>query len=207
MATNVWPVSLPTAMRIRDLNGAFGDGMIRTQMDAGPAKQRPRSTAAPKPYSGSLIMSGTQLQTLVAFHQTTLSMGSDEFEWKDPLTGSAAMVRFTSTPRVVSLAPLASGAEQWQVNVDIEVMPSAVNPSLPEDVEAPHPDYTEWGPWFRAFDSAPPPAGEVDAAFAGTDVASGSASDGGGGGTLPDVGYGNWGGAAGSQGHNIIVPA
>ncbi|MCK6475317.1 MAG: hypothetical protein L6Q35_00630 [Phycisphaerales bacterium] len=202
---NVWPVSLPTAMRIRDLNGAFGAGMIRTQMDAGPAKQRPRFTAAPAPYSGSMLMSGTQLQTLLSFYRTTLVMGADSFEWTDPLTGSAAMVRMTAPPRVTSLAPLAGGDEQWQVNLDIEVLPDAVSPAVPGDQAAAHPEYFEWGPWYHAFDASP--AGEVDPAFAGTDAAALGSNQDGGGGMDPHLVFASMGGAPGHNGADVIVPA
>jgi len=50
-------------------------------------------------------------------------------------------------------------------------------------VSAPHPEYSEWGPWYRAFDAAP--AGETDPAFAGTGhdgaVLGGGQGDSGGG--------------------------
>lgn len=205
MASNVWPVSLPTAMRIRDLNGAFGDGMIRTQMDAGPAKQRPRFTAAPAPYSGSMLMSGTQLQTLLSFYRTTLVMGADSFEWTDPLTGSAAMVRMTAPPRVTSLAPLAGGDEQWQVNLDIEVLPDAVSPAVPGDQAAAHPEYFEWGPWYHAFDASP--AGEIDPAFAGTDPSLLGGGQDTGGGMDPHLEWAAAGGTPGYSGGDVINPA
>lgn len=201
--TSVWPVSLPTSMRIRDLSGAFGAGVIRSTMDAGPAKQRARFTAAPAPYTGSMLMTGTQVQTLLAFHRTTLSMGADSFEWTDPLTGSAAMVRMTREPQVAAAAPLASGDEYWHVQLSIEVLPDQVNPSTPEDAQAPHPDYYEWGPWYHAFEA--PPAGEVDAAFSGTDVVDGSV--GGTGGMDHTSAGAGWGGTGMSSGHSVIVPA
>lgn len=155
--------------------------MIRTQMDAGPAKARRRFSAAPIPHTGTILVTGDQLATLWSFWTDSIASGAEAFEWLDPRTGNAAIVRFTELPRVAPRAPRSPTA-YWRVELSIEVMPAAVNPARPEDILPPSPELAEWGPWFHALD--PAPAGEVDAAFRGTsvpDTSPGGGGDDGGG--------------------------
>lgn len=160
----VWPPSLPQELRIADHGATFPLGAIRTQMDAGPAKVRKRFTAAPVPHTGSLLVTGTQLQTLWDFWTDSLGMGADEFEWVDPRTGDAAMVRFTEPPRTNPRAPRAAG-RYWNVTLSIEVMPSAVSPADPDVANTAADEDATWGPWYRNLEGAP--ADEIDPAFRG----------------------------------------
>lgn len=164
MSSIVWPVSLPQELRIADHAATFPSGAIRTQMDAGPAKVRKRFTAAPVPHSGSLLVTGTQLQTLWDFFTDSLQMGAEEFEWVDPRTGDAAMVRFTEPPRTAPRAPRGS-SNYWRVDLSIEVMPSAVSPSDPDVANTAADEEATWGPWYRNLEGAP--ADEIDPAFRG----------------------------------------
>lgn len=175
----VWPAELPTTMLYRNVSGQLQRGSVRTQMDAGPAYTRARFTAAPRPYSGSLMMTGDQLATFDSFWRDTLKMGSLPFEWYDPRNGnSAELVRFTSEPRISPLAPFANGAERWSVQVELEVLPELVAPNRPDEFLGGSVEILEWGPWFHAFDASP--AGAVDAsAAAGQGVDAKGASGGG----------------------------
>lgn len=202
MSSVVWPDSLPQNIRVADHDASFPEGWVRTQMDNGPAKVRARFTAAPENHSSSLLMDSDQLQTFMDFWKSSIRMGSLPFEWTDPRTGTAAMVRFTAKPTYGARTPRMVTAGVWEIQVAIEVLPDAVNPARPEDVLPPDTELGEWGPWYHAFD--PSPAGEVDAAFMGTTPDLGIASGGGdsGGGGISN--QGGWGGVPGASSGHVI---
>lgn len=174
----VWPVSLPQELRIADHAVTFPNGIIRTQMDAGPAKVRRRFSSAPVPHRGSIVVDGTQFETLWLFFTDSTRMGAEAFEWVDPRTGNAAMVRFLEQPQATPLAPRADVAK-WTVTLAIEVLAAAVSPASPDPGNADVTEEVAWGPWYRAFEESP--AGEVDPSFRGASIESASSSGGDGG--------------------------
>lgn len=91
----LWPVSLP---QLQSADAKFGrkDNVIRTEMDDGTVKQRLATTKAIRTFTTTLELTGTQLATFEAF----LDDGARvlPFEWTDPVTDTAVMVKFLSLP-------------------------------------------------------------------------------------------------------------
>lgn len=114
-----WPAGLPPVLRLEGLTNRLPVGVIRTAMETGPAKQRPRFTAAPEPLSGSLLLTREQTLLLDTFWQVTLAMGALSFNWIHPRTLEEAEMRFIATT-----APEYSPADGlWVVRLELEVLP------------------------------------------------------------------------------------
>jgi len=89
-----WPVGLPAMFTINGLSGEEPDVNIREDTDIGPAKVRPRYTAASEPMSGQLLLGVDQLASFRSFYRSTLYRGSLPFYWLDPRDASLALFRF-----------------------------------------------------------------------------------------------------------------
>lgn len=99
MAT--WPATLPQTLLQDGYREALPRNKVRTEMDAGPAKQRRRYTAAVRPLTGCQNLTTTQVAALKDFHNTTLLGGTLPFDWADPIPGSGLMsFRFVSEPSI-----------------------------------------------------------------------------------------------------------
>ena len=80
----LWPHVLPQQLLVEGYGEQLSNQLIRTEMDAGPAKVRRRFTAAPRPVSGSIIVSPAQLVFFRAWYYNVLLGGSLRFGWTDP---------------------------------------------------------------------------------------------------------------------------
>lgn len=116
---DVWPASLPQKLLVEGYSEGLADGRLISQMDAGPAKVRRRSSAMPRPLQGSMIMTSAQLATMRTFVNTTLIGGSLPFDFPDPATGATLLVRCAgSVPALTNL-----GGAYWNVSLDLEILP------------------------------------------------------------------------------------
>lgn len=113
-----WPSGLPDYLQIDSANLTYGDGTIRSSMDVGPAKVRRRTSSAPDLVTGTQYLNATQVGTLQSFFKTTCAYGSLSFDWKHPVTRSAAVMRFVSPP---SLTPI--GGNLWRAEYVLEILP------------------------------------------------------------------------------------
>ena len=119
-----WPATLPDDWILDGASGAFGDNTLRSQPDVGPPKLRRRSTAMPDRFSGSLLMTTTQIGYLDTFYKTTLGGGSLPFDWLHPVTGASASFNFVGPPQYQPIDGYAAGGEQyWRVHLNLEVLP------------------------------------------------------------------------------------
>jgi len=115
-----WPASLPQRLHQQGFNYQAPQGGIRTEMETGKPYQRRRFTAAVEPFSGQMYLDKTQYQTLLAFWENTLGMGSLEFDWVHPITEEAASIRFVAnSPFSISVA----SGEVYTVKLNFEVVP------------------------------------------------------------------------------------
>jgi len=119
MAT--WPTTLPQSLHQNGFQYRVPDGSIRTDMDTGKAFQRRRYTAAVEPFSGKIWVTQAQYASLLDFWKNTTAMGSLEFDWKHPITGDPATIRFISN-EPLSVKPLSG--DQYEVNLNLEVIPN-----------------------------------------------------------------------------------
>lgn len=121
-----WPASLPQSLD-GPIQKRRDSGMIRSDMDTGPAKQRRRFTAVVKYYSGSMLMTGDQVATFEAFYSDELGEGALSFDGlENPETGSTTgSMRFREDPEFTSVHGAANAGDRlWRVNMEIEVLPS-----------------------------------------------------------------------------------
>lgn len=115
-----WPATLPQKLHVQQWRMTMPDGAARQDMDAGPAYQRRRFSAAPEIHRGKMWLDLTQWQTLRTFWVDELGMGAVPFDWQHPLTGAAAEVQFDTSqpPRVTGITGV-----QYEVTMVIEVLP------------------------------------------------------------------------------------
>ncbi|MDR1575600.1 MAG: hypothetical protein LBS37_06300 [Treponema sp.] len=93
--TNItYPAALPP-VRSSGFQSRYQDPVIRTQMDAGPVKQRLRYTAAPKHFTVSIIVDETQREIFEAWFSETLGFGTLRFVMENPQTLQPEEFRFT----------------------------------------------------------------------------------------------------------------
>lgn len=93
-----WPASLPPTPLAAGYADTPPDNVLRTQMDAGPAKLRRRTTAAVRPLVAPLLLTSAQVATLDTFYSSTLEDGALAFDWTHPRTGAAISCRFLQPP-------------------------------------------------------------------------------------------------------------
>ena len=117
MTSITWPVSLPQVMRLDGLSGKKKSNVIRTTMDAGPAKARRRYSVTTKTFEGSVILNGTQRAILESWHDNTLGNGALRFTMKDPQTLKVCEFRFTD-----DYTEDQSGDGLWIINLPLEKM-------------------------------------------------------------------------------------
>jgi hypothetical protein len=90
-----YPASLP-AVRASGFQAQYQDPVIRTQMDAGPAKQRLRHTAAPKRFAATIVVDEAEREIFEAWHKETLGFGTLRFAMENPQTLDLEEFRFTA---------------------------------------------------------------------------------------------------------------
>lgn len=114
-----WPASLPQSFS-PGVQESAQDGVLRTEMDAGPAFVRRRYSAVATMFQGAMILTTAQVATLEAFYRTTLAGGSDTINWDHPRTGGSAELRFVSPPQYQA----ADAAKRyWRANLSLEILP------------------------------------------------------------------------------------
>ena len=96
MTAIAYPENLPP-IRASGFSAQYKDPVIRTPMDAGPVKQRLRYTAAPKQFTGSIIVDEAERSLFETWFTKTLGFGALRFAMKNPETGNTEEFRFTKT--------------------------------------------------------------------------------------------------------------
>lgn len=113
-----WPSTLPTAPLLEDFHELPPETAIRTDMDAGPAKLRQRTTAAVGALQISYLLSKTQTATLDSFYTATLFGGTGAFTYTHPRTGAMVSCRFTAPPEYTAV-----NGNYFKVTLTLEVLP------------------------------------------------------------------------------------
>jgi len=116
----VWPSQMPSpADDDLSLSGPR-DAVIRTSMSVGPAKTRPRVTAAPRSVPLSFLpVSAATLAVFEDFVETDLSMGALAFDMDHPVTGATRQFRFLDPEYSVEKV----GTDAFQITVSLELLP------------------------------------------------------------------------------------
>tara|TARA_E500000318_G_scaffold57385_1_gene53276 strand:- start:1357 stop:1707 length:351 start_codon:yes stop_codon:yes gene_type:complete len=114
MAT--WPATLPQYVLIDGFRQTQQPNKLRSTVDVGEAKMRPRSTRKIKRFQCSILISNdTQYDTLENFYDATLSQGTLTFDWVNPITQDAATFRFVGE---VEYSP--AGPQQSVASFELE---------------------------------------------------------------------------------------
>lgn len=114
-----WPASLPQSILIDGFDMKAGQQMLRSDMDAGPAKQRRRFSAYFTNINGKILVTTTQLDTLRSFFDLDLQGGSLEFNWVHPISNTAAVMRFVEE---YSVTPISG--DKFFVMLRLEILPT-----------------------------------------------------------------------------------
>lgn len=116
----IWPASLPQSPQ-KGFTETGGVLVIRTPMDAGPAKQRRRGQR-PQIMQVSFVMTTAQVSQLESFVKDTIK-GTARFGFTHPRTQAIAEVRIVPQNggemyNITYLAP-----EYWNVSLQLEILP------------------------------------------------------------------------------------
>ena len=122
MAIPTWPTinNFPQVPQ-KGFTESVGVNIVRSNMDAGPAKQRKRG-GRPSSMDLSFIMTTAQTQTLETFIQTDLA-GVKRFSFKHPRLGTTIEVRIVpqGEDEFFRLQYLAPG--YWTTSLKFEILP------------------------------------------------------------------------------------
>lgn len=112
-----WPSDLPQCFLRDNFTFELPNNSIRTDMDSGATFQRPRYTGIPQVYEGSMLFTPEQLESFRSFWREDMVYGTQELEWRDPVTGEKGVFRFVSddTPKVQR-----DSARKWRVTFKVE---------------------------------------------------------------------------------------
>lgn len=115
--TNIkWPDSLPQVLILDGLNAKKRSSVVRTKMDAGPAKQRRRYTVSHKDFKGSIVVTENQREILEDWYDNVLGGGVLRFVMKDPQTLLPGEFRFKEHYDEDSLDG------KWRITMELEKM-------------------------------------------------------------------------------------
>lgn len=114
----IWPANLPQRFLAAGYSETMPDNVLRTQMDQGPDKVRRKSTDGVWEFSGTMRMTGVQLESFLDFYRDTLKEVA-KFNFPHPRKGTPIMVRFAKAP---SYQPV-SASGPWDVSIAIEQSP------------------------------------------------------------------------------------
>lgn len=121
MAT--WPPTVPSVLQNSGYSHDAESGVIRTDMDTGPAKTRRRFTAVTENHSGSIIMTKTQFATWKTWFVNTIMQGTLPFDMTDPLTGDTVSMRIVvDSGAPYKFAP-ESGTDYGVLSLKLEKLP------------------------------------------------------------------------------------
>jgi hypothetical protein len=115
----IWPSLLPQNILVEGYVETPPQILVRTAMDVGPAKVRPRYTQGIRTIKGSVAMTRDQVEILRAFVDTTLDGGTLAFEWTHPRTDAVVNLRFVEIPTAEAVLP--DGL--WLTRLSLEVVP------------------------------------------------------------------------------------
>lgn len=120
-ASYTWPGTLPQCVQINGYSETVGYNVIRTPMDAGPAKMRRRSARA-EPLSVSFVMNQDQLGYLETFVKDTIKVTS-RFYFTHPRKNVTVEVRIVPGNDGELYKVNYLGPSHWTVSMNLEVMP------------------------------------------------------------------------------------
>lgn len=117
-----WPEFMPEPVFDAISIGSPVGAILRTDMDAGPAKQRKRFTATPRPVALSFEpISAFNLARFEAFYTNDLAWGALAFEMPHPISDVVNRFRFVASDEPWDVSPI--GKDAYRLNVSLELLP------------------------------------------------------------------------------------
>ncbi len=114
-----WPGTVPQFVLRENYSEDFGQNLLRSSMDTGPAKRRRRFTAVPKTLNVMMVMTSAELDIFETFYNTTLGGGALSFTFTHPRTDVVESVAFVEPVRDVT----PEGASTYFLSMKLEVLP------------------------------------------------------------------------------------
>lgn len=124
-----WPSTLPDKPLREDFREIARSGVIRTQMEVGPAQTR-RRTPRPRRYEATFLLSskhpehGDQVQDFVDFIDGDIAGGALSFDFEDPRTGDLASFRIVVDEDEPAYELENVGGAHWRAALTLERLPS-----------------------------------------------------------------------------------
>jgi hypothetical protein len=112
-----FPASLPPPEH-RGLSETPQNAVLRSDMDMGPAKQRPRFTAASTYLDLSYLLTLPEMAVFETFFITDTLRGAVAFDYSHPRTGSTVQARFREPPVYTP-----DSRKLWRVACKLEILP------------------------------------------------------------------------------------
>lgn len=116
--TYSWPATLPQEPDAEGYEEPIVDNVIRTEVDSGPAKQRPGSTVLQKRLKVQFTLDDDQKTTFFNF-LSTIGGGARPFLFTHPTEGTLITVMIVSQLS----GPKRISANNWQVSFSLEIVP------------------------------------------------------------------------------------
>lgn len=116
-----WPSTLPQSPQISGYSEQPQSQVLRSQMDAGPAKSRRRFTAAATDVPVQYLLSQAQVATFQDWFENDLAGGALPFDWPPGRTRAAVSAQIVGDPPY-TLEPMGSG-QWWRLAMQLEVQP------------------------------------------------------------------------------------
>ena len=113
-----WPETLPQSPLAAGFSEQVPNTLIRTEMDAGPAKVRRRFTAGVRKLGMSMLLTKAQIAILDTFVVTTTNGGADQWTWENPRTKVTTSFRFVNLPTYKT-----HGGDDWTANFQVDILP------------------------------------------------------------------------------------
>lgn len=113
-----WPDGLPSAPLRDGYSESQASAVIRTDMDAGPARVRRRTSAHVTDITARYLFNDAQMDTFMAFFNQDAGAGAVIFAMPHPRTGETVSARFRTPPQARALQRGYSF-----VDVSLEIMP------------------------------------------------------------------------------------
>lgn len=116
---DAWPATLPQCLPLDNQQEGSANNLIRSQPDTGPAQVRRRSTSAPRPWSGMVVVTRSQLAILRNFVEVTLDQGALPFTLPATSEAGTWLVRFADggLPKWRRVGP------KYSVTMQLEILP------------------------------------------------------------------------------------
>ena len=110
-----WPASLPQEMELSGTKETLPDAVLRTQMEAGPAKTRPKYTRAAGKMEAFFFLDENQRQVLKDFYRVETKSGEVTFFIPQPLSGELMEVQFLGPPRIEPAGAMYVGSIRYKM--------------------------------------------------------------------------------------------